>query len=106
MVPLTFCSSAGGLPELFYPREERERMNELRDFLPCILPSDFFLFLFGKSAGQPHPRVHPRPDEDALLPVLPRTPRCAGLQQLLPQRHEGLPGQSGRPGHGVEPVHR
>lgn len=57
-------------------------------------------------AGEQHGGVHASADQDALLPLLPGHARRQALQELLPERHERLPGQPGRPGPGVEPVHR
>lgn len=50
--------------------------------------------------------LYPGSHEDAVLPILPRPAQRETLQQLLPQRHEGLPGQPGGSGHGVESLHR
>lgn len=94
MVPLTFCSPAGGLPEPFH-FTFKKRENGLRLF-SLFHPSYFrFSFFLNKSTGQPDPRVHPCSHEDAVLPVLSRTSLCKALQQLLPQRYEGLSGKSG-----------
>lgn len=57
-------------------------------------------------AGEQHRGVYASADQDALLPLLPGHARRQALQELLSERHERLPGQSGRPGPRVEPVHR
>lgn len=56
--------------------------------------------------GERVPRVPRGLDQDDVLSLLPRPARPETLPELLPQRDEGLPGQPGRPGHRVEPLHR
>lgn len=46
--------------------------------------------------------VRPRADASVVLPSVPRPALSAALPLSVPQRDEGLPGESGRPGHGVE----
>lgn len=57
-------------------------------------------------SGERIPRMPRGLDQDDVLPLLPRAARPETLPELLPQRDEGLPGQPGRPGHRVEPLHR
>lgn len=52
--------------------------------------------------GIPQPRVHPRHHEADVLPALPGHVQREAVQQLLPERREGLPGQPGGPQHRVE----
>lgn len=47
-------------------------------------------------------RVRPRADASVVLPSVPRPALSAAVPLSVPQRDEGLPGESGRPGHGVE----
>lgn len=54
------------------------------------------------SPGVPQPRVHPCHHEADVLPALPGHVQREALQQLLPERGQGLPGQPGRPQHRVE----
>lgn len=49
--------------------------------------------------GPSQPRVHPRHHEADVLPTLPGHVQRETLQQLLPQRGEGLPGQPSGPEH-------
>lgn len=50
--------------------------------------------------------VCPRADASVVLPPMPRPALCAAVPLSVPQRDEGLPGESGRPGHRVEQLHR
>lgn len=65
---------------------------------PHLFDSDCFS-LSSTFTGEPHPWVHPGSHEDAVLPILPRLAYRETLQQLLPQRHEGLSSQPGGSGY-------
>lgn len=62
----------------------------------CVSDSD------SSPPGIPQPRVHPRHHEADVLPTLPGHVQREAVQQLLPERREGLPGQPGGPEHRVE----
>lgn len=78
--------------KLLHPREEGSSPQPLGS-LCLTLPVP---------TGVPEPRVHPCHHEADVLPPLPGHGQRQALQQLLPQRGEGLPGQPGRSQHGVE----
>lgn len=73
--------------------EQAETFHILPTASPC-LPAD-------RRLG-----VCPRADASVVLPPVPRPALPAAMSLSVPQRDERLPGESGRPGHRVEQLHR